>query len=481
MVDWHASNSSRLFPDPHGLVTFADNLDLPLQLYAPFWSDKYQSKYNMTESTVFHGTKLVTPDDSYSFFSDFFDLGLNQTRKRFVAFEIDFLDANFAGSDSMFTSVSSADMWYQGMASAALERNIVLQYCLPSATDMLESLAFPAVIQARASGDYVNTVDNAFQIGGSALLMGAVAMAPSKDTLWTASPQPATYSDTHQRGDYTTQPHVGLDCVLATLSLGPVGISDGLNQTDVFLISQAFRSPSDSTLLRPDRPVSWVDSYFINTSLHINAADVRSTHSQVPTVRPPSDITRSGHNSAARGAPRVTMPPPSATNTLTTHYVVAWRTTVDVTLGPFDLYPAPAPGARLAVRKHIAGPTSAAQQAGCVDGAAAQPSCVSIFCSGCGPVIPSVGGDLSNYSLTVVYEPLSNGAYFLGELSKFVHVAPQRFEYVVVDATAGGRAGLVVGVRGSAGQHVTLTAVTAGGIVSVASVTLTSGISNVPL
>jgi len=26
-----------------------------------------------------------------------------------------------------------------------------------------------------------------------------------------------------------------------------------------------------------------------------------------------------------------------------------------------------------------------------------------------------------------VYEPLSNGAYFLGELSKFVHASPQVF------------------------------------------------------
>ena len=49
---------------------------------------------------------------------------------------------------------------YKGMADAALERNISLQYCLPSATDMLESLALPAVIQARASGDYARPEGN---------------------------------------------------------------------------------------------------------------------------------------------------------------------------------------------------------------------------------------------------------------------------------------------------------------------------------
>ena len=42
VVDWHASNSSGLFP--HGLPAFADKLGLPLQLYTPFWADAYQSK-----------------------------------------------------------------------------------------------------------------------------------------------------------------------------------------------------------------------------------------------------------------------------------------------------------------------------------------------------------------------------------------------------------------------------------------------------
>ena len=57
VIDWHASNSSGLFPS--GLPAFSDTLDLPLQLYVPFWNDKYQSKYKMFESSSFKGTKLV--------------------------------------------------------------------------------------------------------------------------------------------------------------------------------------------------------------------------------------------------------------------------------------------------------------------------------------------------------------------------------------------------------------------------------------
>lgn len=131
-------------------------------------------------------------------------------------------------------------------------------------------------------------------VRGASLLLGATMMAPSKDTLWTASPQPDTSSDRTTKG-YHTQPHVQLDAILATLSLGPVGISDGLNLTDAGLISQSFRSSTDSTLLRPSRPLSTVDAVFTNKSLSGDSDpniaitssasgknDIRSTHAALP-------------------------------------------------------------------------------------------------------------------------------------------------------------------------------------------------------
>lgn len=231
-----------------------------------------RSPYNMTPSTQFPRTKLVTPDDSYAFFCDLFDLGSLQTNGRWVCsdaaadgaadawkeqievataarrphrpllmalaapiilplrcsfstFEIDFLDANFAGSASMFETVHSADDWYAGewlkgcgggvldsstnvlercersvsnslsnsnclriqltnaspvshhrsagMANAALERGVTIQYCLPSATDMLQSLSYPSVVQARASEDYVQNVGTAACLGARCRVGGA--------------------------------------------------------------------------------------------------------------------------------------------------------------------------------------------------------------------------------------------------------------------------------------------------------------------
>ena len=73
---------------------------------------------------------------------------------QFSTYEIDFLDSNFAGSASMFETVFAADAWYDGMAQAAAARGITIQYCLPSPTDILQSLTLPAVVQV-----YLRSID----------------------------------------------------------------------------------------------------------------------------------------------------------------------------------------------------------------------------------------------------------------------------------------------------------------------------------
>ena len=62
-----------------------------------------------------------------------------------------------------------------------------------------------------------------------------------------------------------------------------------------------------------------------------------------------------------------------------------------------------------------------------MNGAPAVPSCVSLVVPPARVVVPATGTGLPNFSLTAVYEPQCGGAYFLGELSKFVHVSPQRY------------------------------------------------------
>ena len=181
-------------------------------------------------------------------------------------------------------------------------------------------------------------------------------------------------------------------------------------------------------------------------------SDIRATHAAIPSSRDGS------------GAPWIS------------YYVLAWQTTQSTTLGPTDLYPSPPTGA-LAARRHIAVPAGPNQFAGCVNGAQAS-SCITLLPPGVLPSINATGAaSLAEYSLTAVYSPLPNGAYFLGDLSSFVHVSPQRFTYVLSGqgGSGSGPAGVIVGIQGTAGQVITVVAVDPKGIVRSQSVALPIG------
>ena len=100
-------------------------------------------------------------------------------------------------------------------------------------------------------------------------------------------------------------------------------------------------------------------------------------------------------------------------------------TTSQVTLRRADLYPTPPRDSPLLVRRHR---RVTPFDDGCEDGDPAAHKCVAVVAAGTPVRLPPVGGS--------IYEPLENGAYFLGELSKFVHVPPSDFRacmWVVMD------------------------------------------------
>jgi len=251
------------------------------------------------------------------------------------------------------------------------------------------------------------------------------------------------------------QPHVRLDAVLATLSLGPVGISDGYNLTDVGLIGQAYRSATDGTLLRPSRPLSTLDSALLNHSSSggrapcagdtCNVSSVRGTHSAIPVLSDNGNVESALH----------------------THYIVAWGTRPEATLQPTDLYPAPRRNdVKLGLREHRFEP-GATQMAGCVAGMPAT-SCLTVLEPGTPRVVNATTG--GQVRLMALHEQLPNGAFLLGELDKFVHVSPQRFASIKLGGS--GPCGFSVEVLGSPNEIVSVVAVDAANTVRVADVAI---------
>jgi hypothetical protein len=100
--------------------------------------------------------------------------------------------------------------WLEGMTGAASDLGLEVQYCMACAHQALQSLAWPAVTNARANGD--GGMDLPALIFSS-VMAASVGLGWSKDNL---------------RLRVFSQGDSELQTLLAALSLGPVGLSDEL-------------------------------------------------------------------------------------------------------------------------------------------------------------------------------------------------------------------------------------------------------------
>ena len=163
--------------------------------------------------------------------------------------------------------INAAQQWQQGMTGAAAEKGITVQWCYSAPTDVLASLDTPAVTNFRVSFDFC--YGESWRIGESSFLVWAMGSVPSKDTLWstannhTATPG-CTWTPDHEES--AAELHV----VLALMSNGPVGLSDGLGYSNPDLLKRIIWK--DGTLLKPSKPLTAVDSAFLDSSHPILAS-----------------------------------------------------------------------------------------------------------------------------------------------------------------------------------------------------------------
>jgi hypothetical protein len=69
----------------------------------------------------------------------------------------------YDGVTHLQTNISLADAWLYGMAAGAASSNRTVQYCMPYPNDLLSASAYPAVTNARATGDYFHSADQVCQ------------------------------------------------------------------------------------------------------------------------------------------------------------------------------------------------------------------------------------------------------------------------------------------------------------------------------
>eukprot|EP01043_Picozoa_sp_COSAG02_P015445 COSAG02_NODE_659_length_18772_cov_14.955015_20_plen_163_part_00 len=160
-----------------------------------------------------------------------------------VSFEPDFMNQNYNCVKEFVESAGLAREWQMGMATAALEMNLTVQWCYATPTDILAALEMPAVTNFRVSNDFC--YGESWKVGVSSLIVWAAGAFPSKDTLWTSDNGRFSVGGCPWTPDHET-PAAALHVVIALMSTGPVGISDMEGGTNVTLITRTITEVSNS-------------------------------------------------------------------------------------------------------------------------------------------------------------------------------------------------------------------------------------------
>jgi hypothetical protein len=371
-----------------------------------------------------------------------------------VGFEIDFLDMQYLGFPDVLATPGAFEGFLSGLSAAGAAAGVPVQLCMPLPSDVLASVALPGVSNIRASDDDDLEYAGAerWRIGLTSMLFGALDVRPFMDSVWTRSAQPPYKY---------TQNATELGVAISALSTGPLGLGDGLGATNATLVAAAVAK--NGVILKPSLPAVPVDAYFNRgpgggAALQAARAELWAAPSFIAAA--PHPLPRSGLARFLGG--RASLParlraPLAAFPAVTDcpHWsVLAVDVPAEATLvlRPGDLTPSLA---RCGAAGYVAlqwAPGFSAMGERCAQGAPAL-SCVTPVLSGGLPIatgaaapLPGARGGPHNFDILSL-APLQHGGWaLLGEVAKFVRVAPVRFPASV--AVGGGLETYVVGAPG---------------------------------
>lgn len=174
-----------------------------------------------------------------------------------VAFEQDWL---FSQASTAY-NLTDGDDFLDNMANSLSPLHISVQYCSGTARHFLQSSKYNNLTTIRASEDRFNP-SRWWRFLYASRLASAVGIWPFSDVLFSS-----------ETGNL----------LLATLSAGPVGVGDKLGTLDGRNLHQAARR--DGVIVKPDVPVTPIDSSFWNDSNEAQAPVVAATYSDFGGLR----------------------------------------------------------------------------------------------------------------------------------------------------------------------------------------------------
>eukprot|EP00117_Sycon_ciliatum_P020448 scpid6634/ scgid0189/ len=223
-------------------------LDLPLVLHNRWWSP---------ENNYSHDWFIAEESCALPVNEKLFDYIMAKAKDwGMIVYEQDWLVTTYERMSVTQSSLYAAQNWLLYMGSAASKLNISVQYCMPLPMHMLQSTSIQSVTQARASGDYHPGNTN-WNVGLTSLFYWSIGVVPFKDDFFTHDGEEAN-CPYGSKG--CVEPNFELVTLVASLTGGPVGPSDGVDYLNKELIMRTCRK--DGLLLKPDRPALFHDAAF---------------------------------------------------------------------------------------------------------------------------------------------------------------------------------------------------------------------------
>eukprot|EP00759_Apiculatamorpha_spiralis_P015750 PhF_6_TR22322/c0_g1_i1/m.31596 len=382
-----------IFPD--GMKYLSDKMGMPFQLHNRYWSsDNTYSTQNGGAYPFITDTQMAVPT-SQQFWND---LIKNATLNGMIVYEQDWLYNELQGVSALLTNQGLSEQWLSQMATGAANNGVTIQYCMPYARHLLESLKLNSVVQARASDDYRVTVWGRpqWQIGMTTLLYRALDLAPSKDVFWSTQSQPGNpYNPSF------SEAAPALQAAVSVFSRGPVAFGDAVGYTDRNVVMGTSRA--DGVLLQPTVGATAVDEQFISEGFQ--SGDVGPL-GQVWTAYADIGVFRAWY-------------------ILTAELVQPWK----ISLSRFNQWYNGS-----ATQVAVYEPTSTLIAAKAPNGHLNLDIC-----------------NVTDFKIYTITASLPNGYYFLGEEGKYVRISPQRFTSFTAD-----RMTVQMTIAGAVGESITL-------------------------
>jgi hypothetical protein len=171
-----------------------------------------------------------------------------------VTYEQDWLNEIYEHSPALSTTVRAGDLFTDGMAHAAQDKGLFIQYCMALPRFFLQGARYDNLTSIRVSGDRLTPAKwDAFLY--TSRLASALGMWPWTDVFM------STETD---------------NLLVATLSAGMVGIGDKIGAESKENLMRAVRT--DGVIVKPDVPLVPIDAMYTSDALESNQPMLASAH-----------------------------------------------------------------------------------------------------------------------------------------------------------------------------------------------------------